>query len=106
MENVETLRTALTAENWRAVNRRLLRKVIAEFAYEEIIVPTAVDQVGADDSEVGESWSRFRLRLGDGVEYQFDAQRRPLDSYRVREGSVHRRIDPATEQEVGDGTSE
>lgn len=106
MENVEALRNALTAENWREVNRRLLRKVIAEFAYEDIIVPSAIDQIDTDDSEVGESWTRFRLRLGGGVEYQFDAQRRPLDSYRVREDSILRRTDPETKHEKADGLGE
>ncbi|WP_248909892.1 IucA/IucC family protein [Halocatena marina] len=106
MKNVEALRNALTAENWRVVNRRLLKKVIAEFAYEDIIVPSAIDQVDAEDSEVGESWIRFRLRLGDGVEYQFDAQHRPLDSYRVRKNSILRRTDPETKHEKADRLGE
>ncbi|NEU57252.1 IucA/IucC family siderophore biosynthesis protein [Halorussus sp. MSC15.2] len=91
MEDFDALRAALNAETWETVERDLLRKILAEFCYEDLITPARAGTVPADESDPGESWTRYRLRLDGGVEYRFDAQSRPLDSYRVREGSVFRR---------------
>lgn len=84
MENVETLQQALGEETWKSVNTALLRKVLREFMFEQIIVPTPTEIVPASDDEPRDSWSRYQLWLTDGVEYRFDGQRRPLDSYRIR----------------------
>lgn len=92
MENVETLQQALGEETWKSVNTALLRKVLREFMFEQIIVPTPTEIVPASDDEPRDSWSRYQLWLTDGVEYRFDGQRRPLDSYRIRSGSVYRRL--------------
>lgn len=70
---------------WRAVNRRLLRKILSEFMYEDLIDPDPIETVDTD-----EGWTRYRLRL-DGIEYRFDALDRVFDSYRVDPESIVRR---------------
>lgn len=80
-----TLEDALDADVWETVNRRLLAKMLAEFAYEAIVDPTPVD----DGASVGER-SAFRVDLGD-VSYRFEATPRLLESYHVHESSIERR---------------
>lgn len=72
---------------WRTVNRRLLRKILSEFMYEDLIDPDPVETVDTD-----EGWTRYQLRL-DSVEYRFDALDRIFDSYRVDPASIVRRAD-------------
>lgn len=119
MNAANALESALEPEIWREVNRDLFRKVLAEFMYEEILTPARIGTVTAaetattdatpspdgtvgsdaksnaelpsDGSRERDTWIRYRLLLTDGIEYQFDAQRRPLDSYRIRPGSIERR---------------
>lgn len=67
---------------WRTVNRRLLRKILSEFMYEDLIDPDPVETV--------DRWTRYRLSLDDGVEYRFDARDRVFDSYRVDPESIGR----------------
>lgn len=83
MEHVEQVRQNLRPEVWERVGRRLLEKMISEFMYEEIIRPERV-------AERGEGVFSYRLPLGDGVGYAFDARRRLFDTYRVVPGSVVR----------------
>lgn len=90
MKGLETLQRSLQADTWESVNKDLFRKVLAEFMYEEIITPTPTARVQASGADDG-TWTRYVLALTDGVEYRFDAQERPLDSYRVRAGSIERR---------------
>ncbi|MCO8244795.1 MULTISPECIES: IucA/IucC family siderophore biosynthesis protein [unclassified Haladaptatus] len=102
MENLDTLRSALREETWEDVNAELLQKILQEFLYEDILVPTREGTVPADGSEPGDTWNRYRLELSDGVAYRFDGQSRLLDSYRVRSGTVQRCTDdgswsPATD---------
>ncbi|GGN95544.1 IucA/IucC family protein [Haloarcula pellucida] len=92
MNGVETLQASLRADVWTTVNRELFREVLAEFMYEELITPTPTETVrvpgaAGDDAR----WTRYVLALTDGLEYRFDAQERPLDSYRIRAGSIERR---------------
>ncbi|MBV0902931.1 IucA/IucC family protein [Haloarcula salina] len=91
MQNRPQLESALTEEIWTAVNRDLFLKVLAEFMYEDIVLPVPTKTVPADENEPGDSWTQYHLGLTDGVEYRFAAQQRPLDSYRVRNGTIRRR---------------
>ncbi|WP_058992467.1 IucA/IucC family siderophore biosynthesis protein [Haloarcula sp. CBA1127] len=91
MQNLSQLESALTDEIWTAVNQDLFRKVLAEFMYEDIVLPVPINTVPADKNEPGDSWTQYHLGLTDGVEYRFSAQQRPLDSYRIREGTIRRR---------------
>lgn len=81
------LENALDVDVWKTVNRRLLSKMFAEFAYEDIIDPQPVGPPPA----VGER-GRFRVDLGDPV-YRFEATPRMLESYHVYEGSIEHRAD-------------
>ncbi len=70
---------ALTPEVWRTVERRLLRKMIEEFAYEELIDPELHD-------------GRYRLEF-ERAAYEFDAEERLFDGYSVDADSIRRRTD-------------
>ena len=97
MNGLETLESSLRSDVWTAVNRELFREALAEFMYEEIITPTPTGTVresapeGVPDGGDEATWTRYVLSLTDGIEYRFDAQERPLDSYRIRTGSIERR---------------
>ncbi|WP_128477221.1 IucA/IucC family protein [Halorussus pelagicus] len=91
MDRVDGVTDALREEIWTDVQKDLLQKVFAEFMFEDVLVPAKIDTVPADDDEPDDRWNRYHLRLSDEVEYRFDAQSRPLDSYRVRRESIHRR---------------
>ncbi|SFS97750.1 IucA/IucC family protein [Halostagnicola kamekurae] len=91
MDNIERIEAVFREDVWERVNRNLLQKVIAEFMYEDVLTPKPVATVSADDAEPGEFWKRYHLTLTDGVEYRFEIQERPLDSYRVRPGTIRRR---------------
>jgi siderophore synthetase component len=68
------LPAGLTAGNWRRASRALLAKMIAEFAYEELLTPES-------DGE----WYLVRLPEAD---YRFRARRGAYGSWRVDPGSV------------------
>lgn len=85
---METPEHIFDAEVWTTVNRRLLRKMLSEFMYEELIDPEPVGSIESDPER-----TRYRLSLVTGVDYRFDAQTRLFDSYRVLPGSVYRRED-------------
>jgi siderophore synthetase component len=80
--NDTMLRDALDAEIWETVERRLLTKMIEEFAYEEIITPRKV--------EAGDDRATYRFELGE-VTYRFEAAERLMDSLYVYEETVERR---------------
>ncbi|MFC4405505.1 IucA/IucC family protein [Haloarchaeobius iranensis] len=95
----DTLRDdALRPEIWETVERRLLTKMVEEFAYETIVVPEPVadgraDDVHADTSRADhDDWGRYRFELGDAA-YRFAASERLLDTLSVHEGTVERRSD-------------
>ncbi|MFB7675876.1 IucA/IucC family protein [Kitasatospora purpeofusca] len=66
----------LTAGHWQRAGRTLLAKMLGEFAYEELLAPTAT---GAPDG-----WT---LALP-GAEYRFTARRGAYESWLVDPGSV------------------
>ncbi|WP_430504590.1 IucA/IucC family protein [Haloparvum sp. PAK95] len=89
------LADALDPDVWTAVNRRLLAKMLAEFAYEEIVDPDPVD--GAPDR--GDRGT-FRVEVGDSA-YRFEAIPRMMESYHVDADTLEHRSDdgwaPATD---------
>ncbi|SCG72985.1 IucA/IucC family protein [Micromonospora coxensis] len=69
----------LNPPRWDAANRLLVRKALAEFAHERLIVP---EPLGAD---------RYRVRSDDGtVEYRFSARRFALDHWQVDAAGITR----------------
>ncbi|MEU5219236.1 IucA/IucC family siderophore biosynthesis protein [Streptomyces sp. NPDC020807] len=69
----------LTPAAWEKASARLLAKALAEFAYEEIVVPVPVGGDGTD---------RYELRLDDGTTLTFRARRGAYDSWRVEADSI------------------
>ena len=71
----------LTPERWERANRLLIRKALAEFAHERLIVPEP-DPRRADG---------YAVRSDDGLtEYRFTAVRRALDHWQVAADSLTR----------------
>ncbi|MBP2707825.1 IucA/IucC family siderophore biosynthesis protein [Microbispora sp. RL4-1S] len=74
----------LTPDNWARANRHLVRKALAEFAHERLIVPAPA---GA---------GRYAVRSDDGtVEYRFAADLLSLDHWRIGGITRHRVADGA-----------
>jgi siderophore synthetase component len=72
----------LTPERWAAANRHLVRKALAEFSHERILVPEAVDHDRNSDGG-------YRVRSDDGtVEYRFSARILQLDHWSVDAASI------------------
>ncbi len=72
----------LNPEAWAQANRHLVRKAMAEFAHEQVLVPEAV---GPSRS----GWQRFRLAAPDGQAlYEFEAQAMALRHWRIDEASI------------------
>ncbi|MGQ4515508.1 IucA/IucC family protein [Streptomyces sp. DW26H14] len=71
----------LTPERWQSASRRLLAKLLGEFAYEEIVEPVP------DGPEPG----RYALVLDDGRPLAFRARRGAYGSWRVDPESLARR---------------
>ncbi|WP_224337828.1 IucA/IucC family protein [Haloprofundus halobius] len=82
-----TLEDALDTDVWQTVNRRLLSKMLAEFAYEEVVEPEPI----GSPLKIGER-GMFRVDLGEAV-YRFEAAPRMLDSYHIYDASIERRDD-------------
>lgn len=83
----------LTGATWDAAARRLLAKMLAEFAYEEIIRPVPVpvpDPVPASPP-AGDAWT---LALDDGSSLGFRARRRAYGSWHVTPDSITRTPPP------------
>ncbi|WP_440008169.1 IucA/IucC family protein [Halomicrococcus sp. SG-WS-1] len=79
----DTIRdAALSQDVWETVERRLLAKMLEEFAYEEILHPKKV--VAGCDRHV------YRVDL-DPASYRFEATERLMDSYSVHGDTVERR---------------
>jgi siderophore synthetase component len=90
--NDTTLQDALDAEIWETVERRLLTKMLEEFAYEDIISPREVDD--------GAARTVYRFDLEDS-NYRFEATERLMDSLSVDGGTVERHAD-GTWEPLGD----
>ncbi|MFP3461750.1 IucA/IucC family siderophore biosynthesis protein [Arthrobacter globiformis] len=74
----------LTPERWAAANRHLVRKALAEFSHERILVPEPVG--GGNDRN---SDGRYRVRSDDGTaEYRFSARILQLDHWSVDAASI------------------
>ena len=82
--NDTTRQDALDAEIWETVERRLLTKMLEEFAYEEIITPRKV--------ETDEDRATYRFDLK-GATYRFGATERLMDSLHVYGDTVERCAD-------------
>jgi len=67
------------AEVWRRVNRDMIAKAIAEFAYEELLTPVPH---GADDT--------YTVDVAGDVHYRFTARRGAYDAWHVDPASVRR----------------
>ena len=70
---------------WQRAARRLLAKMLAEFAYEEVIVPDAEPAAGPD---------AYRIELGSDVTYRFRARRGSYGGWQVDADSVTPTGDP------------
>ena len=72
----------LTPELWEQANRLLVRKALAEFSHERLLVP---ESLGED---------RYRVLSDDAAsEYRFTAGRFALDHWQVHADSITRRRD-------------
>lgn len=70
---------------WAKVNRRLIRKAIAEFSHEKLIEPRLIEPEG--------EWGRYALDNGDpNFEYGFRARRLSLDHWLIDEASLEKRV--------------
>ena len=82
--NDTTLEEALDTDVWETVERRLLTKMLEEFAYEDIITPQRLDS--------GDERSLYRFELGQ-TSYRFEATERLMDSLHVYGDTIERRTD-------------
>jgi siderophore synthetase component len=74
----------LSSERWEKANLLLIRKALAEFAHERLIMPEATDD------------GRYVVRSDDGLtRYTFTAVIRGLDHWQVDAGSITRHRDGA-----------
>ena len=75
----------LTPERWAAANRHLVRKALAEFSHERILVPDAV----GDNASNGAGDRGYRVRSDDGTaEYRFSARVLQLDHWSIDAASI------------------
>jgi siderophore synthetase component len=82
LENTDTLLDALDTDTLATVERELLAKMLAEFAYEDLVDPETVEET--------DRGTRYELEFDD-VRYRFVAEERLMDSYLVDEESIERR---------------
>ncbi|MBP0459137.1 IucA/IucC family protein [Streptomyces montanisoli] len=87
----------LTPHRWAAASRRLLAKLVGEFAYEEIVAPV----------ESGRGSGHYALVLDDGSRLRFRARRGAYGSWRVDPASLTRAGETgAADAEAGAGDAE
>ncbi|MFC7979424.1 IucA/IucC family protein [Streptomyces cinereoruber] len=90
----------LNAAAWTRASSRLLAKLLAEFAYEEVIEPLPAEPLQAEALPVeprdGES-GRYTLRLDDGTVLTFRARRGAYDGWRVAADSITHEGRPLTD---------
>jgi siderophore synthetase component len=75
----------LDEETWHRVGRRLLAKLLSEFAYEEVLTPEPDPTAGPD---------AYRLPLTADITYRFHARRGAYGSWRVDPASITPTGDP------------
>ncbi|MBU7600714.1 IucA/IucC family siderophore biosynthesis protein [Streptomyces sp. P38-E01] len=83
-----------THQAWQRAGERLLLKAVEEFAYEELLVPVALDPAEAVEGRE----ASYRLEFG-AVHWIFRARRGTFGTWRVTPGSAVRH--PAAEGEAG-----
>ena len=84
----EEATTHLTPERWAAANRHVVRKALAEFSHERILIP---EFLGPDPQAAG--LGRYRLSSDDGsVEYRFSARKLELEHWSIVDTSIHRLV--------------
>ncbi|SFK86184.1 Siderophore synthetase component [Halogranum rubrum] len=82
IDDADTLLDALDTDTLATVERELLAKMLAEFAYEDLLDPESVGET--------DRGTRYELTFDD-ADYRFVAEERLMDSYLVREDSIERR---------------
>lgn len=96
LESVLSSSTAaahLTPERWAAANRHLIRKALAEFSHERILVPERLSSEPGEDAGSPGGRADYRVVSDDGaVEYRFAARKLELDHWSIADMSV-RRVD-------------
>ncbi|WP_130796482.1 IucA/IucC family protein [Streptomyces otsuchiensis] len=70
------------AEIWHAAERRLFAKLLAEFAYEEVLTPVPLGE------------GRYELPVADDLTYRFHAERGAYGHWRVDPESITPEADP------------
>ncbi|MFE0045163.1 IucA/IucC family protein [Streptomyces albireticuli] len=80
----------LTGPAWRAANRELLAKTLAELSFEQLLTPAEVAP------------GRYRVDLPDGVGYLFEARRGAFESWHVDPASLRRRDADGQEADADD----
>ncbi|WP_395401087.1 IucA/IucC family protein [Arthrobacter sp. UC242_113] len=79
----------LTPERWAAANRHLVRKALAEFSHERILVPERVIDRDNNRDSSGYGSFGYRVRSDDAtVEYRFSARILQLDHWSVDAASI------------------
>jgi siderophore synthetase component len=93
--NAATGTAHLTPGRWAAANRHLLRKALAEFSHERILVPERLCPPASDAAPGPGGPADYRVVSDDGsVEYRFAARRLELDHWSIADMSI-RRVAPA-----------
>ena len=78
----------LTPARWEIANRHVIRKALAEFSHERILVPEQVKTAAVAPSE---GTSEYRLVSDDGgAEYRFTARLFELDHWSIPANSIQR----------------
>lgn len=95
MQNSNHVQEILKPEIWDQVSLNLLTKMIAEFMYEEIIQPEAIEET--------ENYTVYQLVLNEGeggqeVCYQFKGKIRLMDSYHIDPDTIWRLINDQWEK--------
>lgn len=85
-----TLPAELTASAWRRAGRALLAKTLAELSYEQLLDPAPTGQDG------------YRVQVGGGVSYTFQARRGAFGTWRVTPSSVRRQAGGGAVTEADD----
>ncbi|MGH3312179.1 MAG: IucA/IucC family protein [Streptomyces sp.] len=89
----------LDPDSWRRAGRRLLLKMISEFAYEEIIKPEAEPEAEPDpeshaapghraDSGTARPYRPYRLEVSDGLTLRFRARRTAYGHWNIDPASL------------------
>ncbi|NYD78281.1 IucA/IucC family protein [Arthrobacter cupressi] len=79
----------LNPETWAAANRHLVRKALAEFSHERILVPELLEPASGEGAGVG----LYRVVSDDAaVEYRFRASVLELEHWSIASGSITRTL--------------